>query len=51
MDIAMLGWDCDSILIMNSDIILKNSFRTEYDQKIGNKQVKAMMLQGEKYRR
>lgn len=29
MDIAMLGWDCDSILIMNSDIILKNSFRTE----------------------
>ena len=27
MDIKMLGWDCDSILIMNPDIILRDSFR------------------------
>lgn len=26
MDLKMLGWDCDSILIMNPDIILRESF-------------------------
>lgn len=33
MDIRMLGWDCDSILIMNPDIILQDSFlsKSTYD--------------------
>lgn len=29
MDRKMLGWDCDSILILNPEIILKESFLTE----------------------
>ena len=29
MDIKMPGWDCDSILIMNPNIILKESFLME----------------------
>lgn len=33
MDIKMLGWDCDSILILNPKIILENSFLTETTEK------------------